>query len=150
MIKNPQDPDAYSATMVREHHEQNPSGAASKIAAIQGEKDRIEADIRASTAKLKALDEELREGQRQLEREKNRRDVFPAGFTFRYNNRRGDPQYTCFWECTLLDAHGKEVWRGAYSEDKYNEHSARTKALDTAWELVDIAEAIRFHIRLKS
>lgn len=117
---------------------------------IQSEKESLEAKIRAHKDEIVEIEKRLAMVRMQIEREKNQRHVFPAGFHFYFNNRRGDPQYTCFWECILRDPSGEEVWRNCYFEDSYTEATARAAALDAAWKLFDIAEAISAHIRLKS
>ena len=99
-------------------------------------------DAENATDLVKHREKELKALQAQLEREKTKRDTLPPGFTFQYNNRRGDPQYTPFWEMWIRNAQQEEVARYTYSEEHYTEKEAFAAALDTAWKLTDIADAI--------
>jgi hypothetical protein len=158
MDKSPQDGYEYGATMMRLEEDRQRKAQMGKgqvtseemVEIIQREKQALEAKIQAHKDEIRAVEKRLAAAQAQVEREKRRRHVFPVGFHFYFNNRRGDPQYTRYWECVLHDASGKEVWRHSYSEDDYTESTAKAAALDAAWKLCDIAEAISAHIRLNS
>ena len=115
----------------------------SRVAILKSQKEALENEIEAKEKELEKLDDLIDDALAQVERESRNRHVFPDGFHFSYNNRRGDPQYTCYWVCVLRSASGVEVWRAQYSEDHYTEESAKATALDAAWKLYDIAQAIK-------
>ena len=102
---------------------------------------------------LSSTQEELRQHNIQLNREKKNRDKLPQGFRFGYNDRRGEPNFDPYWYCELHNEAGKTVWSQKWTDGfiDYNkemtEELAFSKALDLSWELMDIAEAVFYHRR---
>lgn len=90
---------------------------------------------------VKNHEQTLKELEVQLKREATGRHVFPPGFKFGYNDRRGDPQFTPYWYLTLNDANGRTVFSESYDINRCQD-AIKADALDRAWKLVDIADAI--------
>jgi hypothetical protein len=69
----------------------------------------------------------------------------PPGFKFRWNDRRGDPNYDPYWEVWLEGCpHG---WRNVYYEESCDNDReiAYAKANKAAWALSDIAHVVVAH-----